>query len=242
MARNITLTDYVWMISNPIDRLAVVKRTLFPEQVSFKGMLNGDTIKVRGKQMEITFGGRKVRFYKGNGPVEATTRSWINGTFFLQEYKQMNVKGRFVLDIGASIGDTALYFYCKGAKGIESYEPDRELCAVAGKNLRLNKVTNVKMFNEPASSRTIDRFASKFKGKPKVLKIDCEGAEYEMIFNSKRLREYDELIIEYHYGYINLEKRIKEMGFEVSHTRPHLSRDMNVGLVFARRLGQRCRI
>ena len=55
-----------------------------------------------------------------------------------------------------------------------------------------------------------------------VLKIDCEGCEYDIIFGTSPsiLRCFSEIQIEYHYGYSNLEKRLKDLDFKVKHTRP----------------------
>lgn len=44
-------------------------------------------------------------------------------TFLEQPYGILDVKGRDVVDVGAYIGDTALYFRLKGAKRIYAFEP-----------------------------------------------------------------------------------------------------------------------
>lgn len=47
------------------------------------------------------------------------------------------VAGKTVLDIGASIGDTAVYFAQRGAR-VTAYEPDPEMCALARRNVEGN--------------------------------------------------------------------------------------------------------
>ena len=56
-----------------------------------------------------------------------------------------------------------------------------------------------------------------------ALKVDCEGWEYDIILNATRetLRKFRAIIIEYHYGHMNLERKLKSAGFKVSHTMPY---------------------
>ena len=51
-----------------------------------------------------------------------------------------------------------------------------------------------------------------------ILKIDCEGGEYEIIMGSGRdaLRKFDAILLEYHYGYLNLKEKLEKDGFSVS--------------------------
>ena len=55
-----------------------------------------------------------------------------------------------------------------------------------------------------------------------VMKIDCEGCEYE-VFNQESLesiRKFSHIMGEYHYGYRKLKEILEEAGFEFSATRP----------------------
>jgi len=56
-----------------------------------------------------------------------------------------NIKGKIVLDIGAYIGDTAVFFGKKGAS-VYAYEPSKELYEIAKKNIKLNNI-DAKIFN-----------------------------------------------------------------------------------------------
>ena len=78
--------------------------------------------------------------------------------------------------------------------------------------------------------------------KHSVLKVDCEGCEYDLLLNSSKntLDYFDRIQIEYHYGYKNLVKKLKNSGFKVSYTWPRYSRnyesknhDMFVGMIYA---------
>jgi len=41
----------------------------------------------------------------------------------LPDYDWLDVKGKRVLDVGASIGDTAVYFALRGAREVVAFEP-----------------------------------------------------------------------------------------------------------------------
>ncbi|MGC8622558.1 MAG: FkbM family methyltransferase [Candidatus Micrarchaeia archaeon] len=68
---------------------------------------------------------------------------------------------------------------------------------------------------------SLDKIVKNFGLKHAVLKVDCKGCEYLLLLNASDavLQAFDQIILEYHYGYKNLEKRLKEAGFKVPHTR-----------------------
>ena len=47
----------------------------------------------------------------------------INENFIKEQYKWLDVEGKNVVDVGANIGDTAIYFALKGAKHVYAFEP-----------------------------------------------------------------------------------------------------------------------
>ncbi len=58
---------------------------------------------------------------------------------FIEEcYNVFPIKNAIVLDIGASIGDSAVYFASKSAKKVFGYEPIPEVFKVAERNVELN--------------------------------------------------------------------------------------------------------
>ena len=67
----------------------------------------------------------------------------LHDTFVKQIYSDHPpLAGGCVLDIGANIGDTAVYFGARGAR-VVAYEPDPEMCALARRNVALNGVDAV---------------------------------------------------------------------------------------------------
>jgi tRNA G37 N-methylase Trm5 len=47
----------------------------------------------------------------------------IPGVFFAEDYKFLEPKGEVVLDVGANIGDSAIYFLVNGASRVFAFEP-----------------------------------------------------------------------------------------------------------------------
>lgn len=50
--------------------------------------------------------------------------------------------------------------------------------------------------------------------------MDCEGCEYESILKcpDKILQRFQQIFLEYHYGYKNLQKKLERCGFRVEIT------------------------
>jgi len=92
---------------------------------------------------------------------------------------------------------------------------------------------------------TLEEVVKNFKLKDAVLKMDCEGCEYCSILNTPNevLRNFEQIMIEYHYGYLNLKKKLEEAGFKVKVSLPNYffnDRSQNphmlLGYIYAQRL------
>lgn len=176
----------------------------------------------------------------------------LNEVFGTEIYKEFlnnfNIKNKTVIDIGASLGDTAIYFALHGAKKVYAFEPLPSVYKLAEENIRLNnlqdkcQVINAAVGwgsgayledpkfeyiferdleeykkNKQIPIITLQDIVNRFKIENAVLKIDCEGREYDIILNSpdELLRKFDYIIIEYHYGFENLQKKLQAAGFSV---------------------------
>ena len=81
---------------------------------------------------------------------------------------------------------------------------------------------------------TLEDIIKDFDVSNAILKLDCEGCEYETILNSSSeiLQKFTDIQIEYHNGYKNLEKKLLSIGFQVSHA---VIDNMNRGHIHAKR-------
>jgi len=63
--------------------------------------------------------------------------------FHYGEYEPLSVEGRVVVDVGAFVGDSAIYFALKGARKVIAIEPHPGAFAEMLDNIRLNNMENV---------------------------------------------------------------------------------------------------
>ena len=72
---------------------------------------------------------------------------------------------------------------------------------------------------------TIREIVEKFKLSDVFLKLDCEGYEYDIILNAPKdiIRKFEYIIMEYHYGFESLKKKLEENGFLVEYTKPNIA-------------------
>jgi FkbM family methyltransferase len=147
-------------------------------------------------------------------------------------YESLNVKGKVVADVGAYIGDSAIYFALRGAKRVIAIEPHPEAFREMIENIRLNNLEGIiipvnaglasrpgeicienvgvkrtaVIYHKPGGCGTlvpaitladvIERYAINHSA---ILKMDCEGCEYDVILNDyEHIRVFDAIIFEYH--------------------------------------------
>ena len=162
-------------------------------------------------------------------------------------YDTLNVSCRDVVDVGAFVGDSAIYFALKGAKRVIAIEPHPGAYAEMLENIRLNNLEGViiplnaglagkpgRIHVESVSEEetigtfhrfgdvgsveavTLDDIVNRFGIREgAVLKMDCEGCEYEVLSAVKpeTLRVFDQILIEYHNGYRLLKDILESYGF-----------------------------
>ncbi|MEM3790986.1 MAG: FkbM family methyltransferase [Thermoproteota archaeon] len=139
-------------------------------------------------------------------------------TFFKEAYQFLKVEGKDVIDIGANIGDTAIYFAIKGARKVISLEPYPYTFAQATKNISSSEFKEkIEIINagygkdkrikidtsfipdigsdlrEAENGLDINLYSlktlvNKYNIDSGILKMDCEGCEYNL------LNEDDEII------------------------------------------------
>jgi FkbM family methyltransferase len=168
--------------------------------------------------------------------------------FFQHVYRQLPVEGKIVIDIGAQIADSSIYFSIKGASKVIAIEPMPRNYEIARNNIMLNGMSQEINLIWAACGGEASKYPSEgvypdsgaLKQTPiltlkeildkrladeretLVLKMDCEGYEYPIILTAEEetLRRFSHMQIEYHCGYRNLKRKLENSGFVVSVGRP----------------------
>jgi FkbM family methyltransferase len=221
--------------------------------------------------VKFKFGDIDLKFYYNSQRQLTNTLNRIVTVFLSEEYKGLDVKGHIVVDVGANIGDSAIYFAIKGAEHVYAFEPFPYSCKIAEHNVKLNDLTErITVVNEGCGRKELVNIDETFENigsstiiesesgkkiaisslsdvitnyniKDGLLKIDCEGCEYPFLLNSnnENIRAFQRIIVEYHQGYRNLERKLKNAGFRVIHTPPR-SNDHSAltGIIYAERINQ----
>ncbi len=154
--------------------------------------------------------------YKGR---RVTLKGWKYGYpgDSFSDYVRLNVKGKKVLDVGASIGDSPIYFSLAGAKEIIAVEIDKKRVELMRENLKINNIDNVTIIDKGVSEKDNENEISYLTlirkyGPFDAAKIDCDGCERMFI---KYIKEIPELLIEWDYKYKDYVLQLKRNGYKV---------------------------
>jgi len=241
-------------------------------QNELSNQLKGRPHKIKNKKIELNYQNKKIYFCYDKNRELVNTTGVIKDNFIDEQFKWLDAKGKKVIDVGANIGDTAIYFALKGAKHVYAFEPYPYSYSIAKRNIKLNHLedritllnegcgksgfvtiredyentggTDLKNFKKGKKIRieSLDEIVKRFNLKHAALKVDCEGCEYDLILNAsdEALKAFDQIIMEYHYGYRSLVKRLRQAGFKVKYSLPKYSHDieaedsnMYLGLIYA---------
>lgn len=168
----------------------------------------------------------------------------------------IEVKDKEVVDIGANIADSAIYFVTRGAKRVIGIEPLPNIFMQAIENVKLNNLEGkISLINAAIGSRhgklkvpcnLPTLFSSSFSiflgynedcevpiltlsdvmeklSEPYLLKMDCEGCEFDVILNDyEHVRMFEKLIFEHH---------AKLTGIEYTKLLDKLSQDFQCNVV-----------
>lgn len=228
-------------------------------------------IKTGKNSLQFLYKDHLLRFYFDSSRQFSSDAVMLTEQFIKQQYRWLEVKDRDVIDIGANIGDSAVYFALDGARRVYAFEPYPHSYNLAVRNIKINKVANiVTILNEgcggkdtavriePKYKSTMSSEIKHFRSGKKIrisslesivkrygiedaaLKSDCEGYEYEILFPcpNTTLRKFKKIMLEYHYGYLNIERKLKDAGFRVKHTQPfrEIGSGRISGILYAERI------
>lgn len=177
-----------------------------------EGLLKLDSkfmgLKKLQKKVEFEYKGKRLLFNFETKEDIRYTLYEIYEQFYEEQYGLVDPKGKRIMDIGAGYADTPIYFAINGARSVIAYEPGKQRYKIGLMNIRSNHLQNkIKLQNSAVGS--LSDLAS-----ADVLKIDCEGCEYGLLQQEKELSRFNEVILEYHNGYLDLKRHLKSAGFK----------------------------
>jgi predicted RNA methylase len=195
--------------------------------VEFK---DGDTIELSKKDYETFYEKLYRKYLEDNGfsyPAENMIKTpdgltlllpnamyslVFDEIYLMQVYGKPDVTGKVAIDIGAAIGDTALFFKKCGAKFVYGYEPDEARARIAEKNIEINGMGHsVVLYNKKATAEELHNLMTIIND-PIFLKLDCEGCEYDII-QQLDMSKVTDVVMEYHMKPEPLMEALARAGF-----------------------------
>lgn len=137
----------------------------------------------------------------------------LRSCFIDDDYGFLPVEGKVVIDIGANVGDTIIYFASRGASKIIALEPFPLMYDLSKQNIEKNSIQNVILLQEGCADKesimtidpdtsnvgaileeskkginvnitTLEKILNKYNVDSAILKMNCEGCEYSSILAS----------------------------------------------------------
>lgn len=168
------------------------------------------------KYISINYKNKIYKFYYKTVSQKRSLIHLIGEQFLGEDYKWLDVQNKEVVDVGACIGDTIVWFSTNEAKRIVAFEPYPQNYECAMKTIKENQIQNVilerkgvgitkiisipKNFNSSGYSKlltenngiktqvlSLEDIVRLYKiKKDAVLKMDCESCEYDAILTARK--------------------------------------------------------
>lgn len=131
---------------------------------------------------------------------------------FVKNIKINNLEGNifpFQLGVTGETGERELFFYSGGSIG-NTLTPSKDNFSIYKRDSVIIKTITLK-----------DIFNDNNLDKCDFLKINCEGAEYEILFNTpvKYFKKIGSIVMNYHQGFEEIISFLEKIGFVVYHDR-----------------------
>lgn len=226
------------------------------------------------KYVSVDYKSKNYKFYYKTAAQKRSLIHLIGEQFLGENYRWLAPRDTDVIDVGACMGDTIVWFSANGARRIIAFEPYPQNYECALATIKENQIKNVilerkgvgtsriigipKNFNSTAYSEllvdkyglktqilNLEKIVSLYKiKKDAVLKMDCEGCEYDAILTAKKdtLRIFKRMMFEYHRGYLPIKKVLENAGFRVDGNKrlswndPDTPNPNVVGFLYAERI------
>jgi len=170
----------------------------------------------------------------------------IEEFFSDDEWDMLTLNNRNIIDIGANVANTALHFANNGANVI-AFEPVKHLYELGIENISLNSnlKEKIQLINKGVGGKkgklniktvstksyinsndhyeieviTVQDILDNYNFQPDILKMDCEGCEFEIVATSD-LSMFKDIILEHHAeiagkDYKPLIKKLEEQNFKI---------------------------
>ena len=94
----------------------------------------------RGNEVRIKYDGG---YYVINGYRFKIMRGTFADTFLNEDYHDANIRNKIIIDVGAYVGDSAIYFALRGARRVIAVEPHPGAYTEMLDNIKLNNLESV---------------------------------------------------------------------------------------------------
>lgn len=222
--------------------LTIAKREKYPQLIEYIKELNNDEKVVNINNIHYINVYNSI--FKEKHPINYEI--CIEEFFSDDEWDMLSLNNRNIIDIGANVADTALHF-AKNGSNVIAFEPVKHLYDLGVENISLNsdlkeKITFInkgvggekgKLNIETVSTKsyinsndnyeieviTIKDVIDNYNFPPDILKMDCEGCEFEIVAKSD-LSMFSDIVLEHHSeiagkNYEHIIEKLKEQNFKI---------------------------
>lgn len=171
----------------------------------------------------------------------------VGSAFIGKVYDKLDFQDKIVIDVGANIADSSIYFATNGAKKVIGLEPFPKNFNFGYKNIQNNSLEKkIDLILSGCSSKsdeiqidpnlsglsykmeesksgeiikqtTLTELCDNYDIDNGVLKMNCEGCEYDVILKTPEntLKKFSQILIQYHDGAENMIEQLSKIGFEL---------------------------